>query len=481
MSKYIIDRRKNPKGKSISNRQRFIRRAKKHLSERIHKNVVKRSITDKGEENISIPTDGIQEPSFNHDSATGDYDFVLVNEDQGEWLDADINSLLTSDGVCMDGDDFEGIGCDSNSDCGSGYSCNEDDGINEISVELVLIISDDFDHTQDLGIEFVADDGTNTPVTTSISFDVVEFNEAPSIVYEVRETCGNSEQVLSLVDGVYQSYEDCEIVIDASTSTDTTSTGTLLYDWEELPFLDLDGDDINELDLSSNSSGGYYSTESTNILTIELPEHISENRTFDCEFSLGDGDLISESVELDFEIISSMPIVDEILETGLFYEYDDGYIVQDGFIYEGMIVELDASAFDPDGDDNSLEYTWDADGGASILILGHCDDLAGNINSAPCGTDADCQNCSDPQFITEDECLCGVDGTWDSLSDNGDGTFENVTNVIGLSQEGKTESFISLPFDFNEDGWMDLYVTNDLDKPNYMYINDKGNFFIEKI
>ena len=77
MSKYIIDRRKNPKGKSISNRQRFIRRAKKHLSERIHKNVVKRSITDKGEENISIPTDGIQEPSFNHDSATGDYDFVL--------------------------------------------------------------------------------------------------------------------------------------------------------------------------------------------------------------------------------------------------------------------------------------------------------------------------------------------------------------------------------------------------------------------
>ena len=52
MSIYIIDRRKNPKGKSISNRQRFIRRAKKHLSERIHKNVVKRSITDKGEENI---------------------------------------------------------------------------------------------------------------------------------------------------------------------------------------------------------------------------------------------------------------------------------------------------------------------------------------------------------------------------------------------------------------------------------------------
>ena len=77
MSKYIIDRRLNPKGKSISNRQRFIRRAKKHLSERIHKNVVNRSITDKGEENISIPTDGIQEPTFGSDHTTGDYDFIL--------------------------------------------------------------------------------------------------------------------------------------------------------------------------------------------------------------------------------------------------------------------------------------------------------------------------------------------------------------------------------------------------------------------
>ena len=91
--------------------------------------------------------------------------------------------------------------------------------------------------------------------------------------------------------------------------------------------------------------------------------------------------------------------------------YDDGYIVQDGFIYEGMIVELDASAFDPDGDDNSLEYTWDAEGGASISILGHCDDLAGNIDSVPCETNTDCQNCSDPQFFTENECLFNEDGS----------------------------------------------------------------------
>lgn len=77
MTKYIIDRRKNPKGKSISNRQRFIRRAKKHLTDKVRKNVVDRSITDKGEESISIPTDGIREPTFGNDHKTGEHDFVL--------------------------------------------------------------------------------------------------------------------------------------------------------------------------------------------------------------------------------------------------------------------------------------------------------------------------------------------------------------------------------------------------------------------
>jgi len=77
MTKYIIDRRLNPPGKSLSNRQRFIRRAKKYLKERIHKNIVNRSITDKGKENVNIPTGGISEPTFETDPKTGDYDFVL--------------------------------------------------------------------------------------------------------------------------------------------------------------------------------------------------------------------------------------------------------------------------------------------------------------------------------------------------------------------------------------------------------------------
>ena len=164
-----------------------------------------------------------------------------------------------------------------------------------------------------------------------------------------------------------------------------------------------------------------------------------------------------------------MPIVDEILETGLFYEYNDGYIVQDGFIYEGMIVELDASAFDPDGDDNSLEYTWDAAGGASISILGHCDDLAGNIDSVPCETNADCQNCSDSQFSTENECLFNEDG---SATGNiwGGGCLDDNSGQLAYLQlpihiEEDTEFTVELEVedtDGNESNTLFIHITGDV-------------------
>ena len=117
----------------------------------------------------------------------GDYSFELVNQDHELYLDADINDFSISDGVCMDDsqsypDNYEGIGCSSNNDCGSGYSCNEDDGIYEISIEVVFIISDDFDHTEDLGIELVANDGTNNDVLVSVSFDIAETNSFSSLL-----------------------------------------------------------------------------------------------------------------------------------------------------------------------------------------------------------------------------------------------------------------------------------------------------------
>ncbi|MCP5075911.1 MAG: YeaH/YhbH family protein [Rhodobacteraceae bacterium] len=65
---HFIDRRPNPKGKSLGNRQRFLRRARQHVKEMVDKSVRDSSIKESsskgltGGERITIPAKGIREP-----------------------------------------------------------------------------------------------------------------------------------------------------------------------------------------------------------------------------------------------------------------------------------------------------------------------------------------------------------------------------------------------------------------------------------
>ena len=64
---YIVDRRLNGKNKSTVNRQRFLRRYRKHIKRAVDEAVSKRSITDlTGGESVSIPKGDISEPVFRH-------------------------------------------------------------------------------------------------------------------------------------------------------------------------------------------------------------------------------------------------------------------------------------------------------------------------------------------------------------------------------------------------------------------------------
>ncbi len=57
---------------------------------------------------------------------------------------------------------------------------------------------------------------------------------------------------------------------------------------------------------------------------------------------------------------------------------------------------------------------------------------------------------------------------------NGDGTFTDVSRESGI---GKTpaKAWSAVAADFNNDGWMDLFVSNDKD-PNFLFVNRKGRF-----
>jgi uncharacterized sporulation protein YeaH/YhbH (DUF444 family) len=78
----IIDRRENPKGKSLSNRQRFLERAKHSIKKAAHKAFDTKSIGNQEDTVINIENDGTDEPRFRTDPSTGDYDYVLPGNEE---------------------------------------------------------------------------------------------------------------------------------------------------------------------------------------------------------------------------------------------------------------------------------------------------------------------------------------------------------------------------------------------------------------
>ncbi len=69
---HFLDRRLNPKQKSLGNRQRFMRRARAQIKEVVNKSIKDRHVSDIANgETISIPTKGIGEPRFHHAASGG--------------------------------------------------------------------------------------------------------------------------------------------------------------------------------------------------------------------------------------------------------------------------------------------------------------------------------------------------------------------------------------------------------------------------
>ena len=62
---------------------------------------------------------------------------------------------------------------------------------------------------------------------------------------------------------------------------------------------------------------------------------------------------------------------------------------------------------------------------------------------------------------------------------NGDGTFTNVTDRAGLNQE--TQGHSATWWDYDNDGWPDLYVANDFAQPDQLYRNNHDGTFTNVI
>jgi uncharacterized sporulation protein YeaH/YhbH (DUF444 family) len=75
---HVIDRRQNPKSKSLGNRQRFVRRVKSHIRGAVKEAIQSRKVADLvGSEQVSINASDISEPTFSIDRELGRRDHVF--------------------------------------------------------------------------------------------------------------------------------------------------------------------------------------------------------------------------------------------------------------------------------------------------------------------------------------------------------------------------------------------------------------------
>jgi len=80
----IVDRRSNPGGRSLPNRQRFLGRTRKQLQEAVRDAATKGRVEEIGKDgSVSIPTGGIQEPTFHHGTG-GAHERVLPGNKEFE-------------------------------------------------------------------------------------------------------------------------------------------------------------------------------------------------------------------------------------------------------------------------------------------------------------------------------------------------------------------------------------------------------------
>lgn len=62
---------------------------------------------------------------------------------------------------------------------------------------------------------------------------------------------------------------------------------------------------------------------------------------------------------------------------------------------------------------------------------------------------------------------------------NGNGTFTDVTDEAGVRNFGMSIGVVAM--DFNNDGWKDLYISNDFNPPDYFYLNNGDGTFSERV
>ena len=99
----------------------------------------------------------------------------------------------------------------------------------------------------------------------------------------------------------------------------------------------------------------------------------------------------------------------------------------------------------------------------------------------------DCRNTGATWFDYNNDGLLDIYiSDWDECGsnqlykNNGNSTFTDVTVSTNIQNNDGLASYTAFPFDVNNDGFMDLFVSNDFDEANNLYLNNGGTTFVDE-
>jgi enediyne biosynthesis protein E4 len=110
-------------------------------------------------------------------------------------------------------------------------------------------------------------------------------------------------------------------------------------------------------------------------------------------------------------------------------------------------------------------FDYDRDGDLDMLSLNH------NPNNLPVLDEA-----NTAQVLKKEDAGVGV-----RLFKNDNNHFTDITSKAGFSSTFLTYGLGAGISDINSDGWPDIYLANDYNVPDYMYINNKNGTFTDKL
>jgi enediyne biosynthesis protein E4 len=131
------------------------------------------------------------------------------------------------------------------------------------------------------------------------------------------------------------------------------------------------------------------------------------------------------------------------------------------FKEEGKKYGLDSEATSTQG----YFFDYDRDGDLDMLLLNH------NINALPVLNEV-----NTAKMLQEEDAVSGV-----RLYRNDNSFFKDITGRSGISSTALTYGLGAGLVDLNNDGWTDIYISNDYNVPDYLYINNKNGTFTDKL